>query len=224
MNIWARWEYKDFLDMVSDELAKSTAAIYMIEELALSGMTDEAFSLSQKVFDNYKARSNNVPYSVWRLVYPVYYGEYVFGYAQKSGLDPYFALAVMRQESMFNPTATSIADARGLMQIIPETGEKISLELSEKDFKPEYLYDPEVSVRFGVHHLSDLIRRQKGTYYALAGYNAGESQLKRWKDERQGRDDDMLLFTELIDYVETRRYVRKCMENYLRYRELWTNF
>ncbi len=216
---WASWEYEEFL-AENTGMHRTTAALDLIDEFSELGLTNLAYELGLDVAAHYRVNSKDVPDGILMLEYPVFFTDRLWDLGSEYAIDPLFVLSVMRQESRFDIKATSWADARGLMQVIPSTGSTIARELSISDFRTEDLYDPEISQLFGTYLLSKLIRRTGSPYTALAAYNAGETPLSRWQDF-PGAEDDMLLFTELVDYGETRRYIRKVMENYIRYSELY---
>ena len=142
-----------------------------------------------------------------RIVYPFPYRELIEKTARSRAINPYFMAALIRQESMFNPTATSAAGARGLMQVMPSTGRSLARSQGIRRFKTDMLYTPEVNVRIGAKFLADMIRTWGGrTDYVLASYNAGPSRMARWRQFPEARDAD--LFLERIPFDETRDYVR----------------
>ena len=121
--------------------------------------------------------------------------------------------AVMRQESFFDPYAVSSSKALGLMQLLKETADWVS-----KRFKIPYknLFNPKENIILGTAYLSYLLKLWKGNkILAIASYNAGPNRVKNWK-----RYEDEFLFIETIPINETRRYVRKVLENYYIYKSL----
>jgi soluble lytic murein transglycosylase len=106
------------------------------------------------------------------------------------------------------------------MQIIPATGEQIANELSwPPTYKPEDLFRPIVSVRFGAYYLGKNRDLLGGNLYAgLAAYNAGPGNAIAWKD-MAGNDPDLLV--EVIRFGETRDYIRAIYEIYSTYRSLY---
>ncbi|HET7143661.1 MAG TPA: tetratricopeptide repeat protein, partial [Anaerolineales bacterium] len=107
--------------------------------------------------------------------YGLYYSDLVIEDASVNKLDPLFVFSVIRQESLFEGFVKSSAGARGLMQIIPETGEQINFQLG---WPPNYddndLYRPDVSIAFGTHYISKNLDLLNGDLYAaLAAYNGG---------------------------------------------------
>jgi soluble lytic murein transglycosylase len=126
----------------------------------------------------------------------------------------------MKQESLFNPQATSGADARGLTQVMPSTGAEIAATLGVDGFAVNDLYRPTISIRFGSYYLAkQLASLGQNPVFALAAYNGGAGSALRWMGNDRQIDPD--LFVENIDYDETRAYVQLVMENYAYYRALY---
>jgi soluble lytic murein transglycosylase-like protein len=124
-------------------------------------------------------------------------------------VDRALLFAIMRQESGFNPNATSQAGAVGLMQLMPETAKLVSGEA-----KPN-LRDPLVSLGIGQRYIAHLLKMDTvgGDIFNLAAaYNAGPGNLQRWKSEI--RTDDPLLFVESIPSRETRLFIKRIMASY----------
>ncbi len=158
------------------------------------------------------------PKSVQRLVYPIAFPDLVKAEAERQGVDPLLLLALAYQESRFDPFALSLADARGLTQVIPPTGKGIASALNRPDFSPDDLYRPAVAVEFGAWYLANQLSTFGGDpYRALAAYNAGAGPIPRWA----AGDPD--LFLERIDYSETRSYVRQVYLHHALYRRLQNN-
>jgi soluble lytic murein transglycosylase len=134
-------------------------------------------------------------------------------------MDPLLVLALMRQESSFDPRAHSNAQAMGLMQVTPPTARSIAARLGRDDFALNDLYKPHVSVEFGTWFLGQVFREFDGRPFpALAAYNAGGGNVSRWI-ARYGDDPDVLV--ELVPFTETRSYLRIVYENYAQYRRLY---
>src|SRR5258708_6787530 len=132
-------------------------------------------------------------------------------------VDPALVYAIMRQESAFNPRATSPAGARGLMQVMPATARLIDGRLHGK---PEELYDPGVSMALGQKYVRALLENDvvQGDLIRLAAaYNGGPGNLAKWKrkqDMRGDPGDDALLFVETVPSPETRAYITRVLYNY----------
>jgi soluble lytic murein transglycosylase len=154
----------------------------------------------------------------WDCAYPEPYSAAVRTYAAADGVDLALVYGVMRQESAFNATIVSPANAYGLLQIIPDTAAKLAKAegLKPDDADEAHLVDPELNVRLGTRYLHDLVARFDGQLpLAAAAYNAGEDAVDRWKTRGQSLDVDT--FVERIPYAETRTYVIKVMGNVARY-------
>lgn len=163
--------------------------------------------------------TTQVPSLIARLRYPVYYRDLVLPAAQEHNLDPLLVFSLIRQESLFEGFATSFAAAQGLMQIIPDTGEWIALQLNWPDYQNSDVYRPYVNIAFGTFYLRYVLDLVDGVpYAALAGYNGGPGNAVQWLNI-SGQDLDM--FIQTIGFDETRRYVRRIYEQYDIYRELY---
>jgi soluble lytic murein transglycosylase len=119
----------------------------------------------------------------------------------------------MRQESGFNPRAHSSSDARGLIQIMPETGRFIAAQRGWDTFDPELLWDPEFNIDFGSWYIAYLRDQVGGDRLldVLAAYNGGPGRLGRWRDQLPTRDDD--IFVSAIPAEETRNFAHWVYEN-----------
>ncbi len=161
--------------------------------------------------------SVDAPRGVRRLSYPTAFRDAVRSGTASGQLGPLLLLSLMRQESRFDPYAVSIADARGLTQVIPSTGAEIAKVLGRVDFAPDQLYDPNLSVAFGAQYLADQIRQFDGDVFrAVAAYNAGGGAVARWAPGWTDPD----VFVESIPYSETRAYVKSIYEYHAVYRGL----
>ena len=155
-----------------------------------------------------------------RTMYPMAYTELVEACAAEYGFDPSLVYALIRTESDFNPDACSSADARGLMQMTDETFEWAQRRAGRTDLlSADQLYDPEISIRYGVYALS--LMREKYTHIPtlLAAYNAGMGQVGQWLKESRYSDDGATL--KEIPYKETRDYIDKVLDAQEMYRELY---
>lgn len=134
-------------------------------------------------------------------------------------VDPFFLHAVFRQESLFEYGVVSNAGAIGLGQIMPRTGQWIAKQMRRNNFSMEVLFDPVTNSSFSSYYLGSLIELFRGDFIlAAAAYNAGEAAAKKWRKKSGG---DPYLFTEIIGYEETRKYVRKVFLNYLSYLRIY---
>jgi soluble lytic murein transglycosylase len=154
-----------------------------------------------------------------RIRYPRAYWDLIASKANGDGLDPYLVVSLMRQESWFNPEATSVSDARGLMQLLPSTASRMVRENGLAVALPVNLYDPNLNVELGTVYLKQLLAMFNGNEIrAVAAYNAGEHAVTGWNEKFPGADDE---WVENIGYHETRDYVKRVIGNKREYRMLY---
>jgi soluble lytic murein transglycosylase len=152
--------------------------------------------------------------------FPLAYWEMIQQKAQGQELDPYLVLALIRQESLFDPQARSPAAALGLMQLLPSTAARVAKQIGVAPPSNEQLFQPEVNLVLGTQYLKDLLQRYSGDWFkAIAAYNAGEAAVDRW--DREIHTDDAEEFVERIPYLETRGYVKLVMRNHRIYKRLY---
>ncbi len=154
------------------------------------------------------------------LSYPYGYGEYIDKYGSQYGLDPLFTLAVIRQESNFQPGVGSYAGAQGLMQVMPATGRSIASQIGISDYSDSMLLDPDISIKMGSYYL----RQQLDTFdqsmvYCLGAYNGGPGAMSRWISDWGDKDPEE--FIEYITYLQTRDYIKLVLRNYWFYQMLY---
>ncbi len=138
-----------------------------------------------------------------------------------AGVDPAFALGVIRQESSFDPAAASAAGARGLMQLMPATAAMTARQLGLPAV-PALLADPAYNMRLGTAYLRRMLDQFDGSIpMAAAAYNAGPARVADWiagfGDPRTAAVD-AIDWIELIPINETRNYVQRVIENTVVYR------
>ncbi len=121
-------------------------------------------------------------------------------------------LAIARQESQFFPNDVSPAYAIGVMQIIPA----LSSDLNPK-IKPLELLEPNINVPLAISYFKKLKQNYKSPAFVAISFNAGQGYLKRLQAKNLFDMDDKLLALELIDYDETRQYVKRVLYNYIVY-------
>jgi soluble lytic murein transglycosylase len=160
-----------------------------------------------------------LPRAAQKQVYPAGWGDIVAEQSGRFGVDPLLVLAMMRQESSFDPRAQSGAQAMGLTQVMPPTARSIAGRLGRDDFALADLFKPSVSVEFGTWFLSQLLGEYKGRVFpTLTAYNAGGGNVARWL-QRFGDDPDVLV--EQIPFTETQTYLRIVYDNYFHYQALY---
>jgi soluble lytic murein transglycosylase len=136
------------------------------------------------------------------------------------GLDPLFIGALIMAESDWNPHAFSRVGARGLMQLMPETGHRLAQSLGVELTSDEQLFEPTLNLRLGVSYLRELLQRFDGRLpLAIASYNAGEQEVSKWWIKHGG--DDLDEFIANIPFRETRRYVQRVFVYYREYQRIY---
>jgi soluble lytic murein transglycosylase len=145
--------------------------------------------------------------------------------ADISGAGKALAYAIARQESAFNPSAVSPANARGLLQLLPSTAKKVASRYQMAWAEEKLVEDPAYNATLGSHYLGEQISRFNGSYIlTFAAYNAGPSRIpqwiKRYGDPRGKPIDEVVDWIENIPFTETRDYVQRVMENYQVYKSL----
>ena len=155
----------------------------------------------------------------WEASYPRAFANLVDKYGPAEGNPPWFLLSIIRKESGFLPTEVSYADARGLVQVLPETAARLAAEL-KLPFAPEQLYVPETAVRLGARYLGGLARKFGGNVALAAGaYNGGARAMMHWCDKSGARPLDE--FVELVGNDQSREYIRRVLGILARYHYLY---
>lgn len=163
----------------------------------------------------FKALKQQIGY--WQALYPFPYMETIEQWAQQRQLNPMLVIALIRQESRFEPEIESSAGAIGLMQVIPETADWVAKQVSLKDYS---LKNPVDNINIGTWYL-DYTHREytNNSMLAVASYNAGPGSVADWI-KKYGLDDPDR-FVEEIPYPETRGYVESVLGNYWNYLRIY---
>ncbi len=123
-------------------------------------------------------RSDIAESEIWRI------SEVIFEESAKRAIDPLLVLALIHVESRFQSAAVSPMGARGIMQIMPDTGKFLAETLAHEygfhpvAFRPESLDDPVLNVRLGIYYLQDLHKQFQHLNLALAAYNCGPGEVQ----------------------------------------------
>jgi len=185
---------------------------------ALGALADLALELDRP---HYAVRIAKQATRKGQVLMPAYYpvtelASYV------SAVEPALAMSIARQETELNPEAISHAGARGLMQVMPATAQKVAGWIGE-DYSPERLTaDWRYNARLGQTYLSRRIEEFGGSYVlAAAAYNAGKSRVDEWigkYGDPRLPGTDMIDWIENIPFSETRNYVQRVIEGLYVYR------
>lgn len=179
----------------------------------------EVFSLFQTQKPGVGVRG--VPLMLQKLLFPPVYQNLVLEQSRRNNVDPLLFLALMKQESAFDSNISSSAGARGLTQVMPETGRGIATNLDKPYYSPDDLFRPAVSIEFGAFYLSRRLQDFNGNpYAALAAYNGGAGNVPRWINSNPP-ERNFDAFVEGIDFYETRAYVKIIYASYAMYRQVY---
>lgn len=214
-------------DRVAAE-ARGLAAERVGEAFLIRGFPSRATALASRANAAGAVRDA----ALWQLMYPLPFAGPLRETADRERVDPLLVASVIKQESGFEPHATSRTDARGLMQVEPSTGRDLAQALSFPDFDPALLWIPPVNLALGIHHFVTGLARYPEVIRGLAAYNAGTTRVDRWStsplngklrtaDHARDPLDDVDIFVERIPFVETRDYVRAIVRNEAVYRMVY---
>lgn len=129
------------------------------------------------------------------------YDKVISHYARRYGVDPYLVKAVMAVESGFNPDIISAKGAVGLMQLMPDTANRLSSALGYS-LEKHRLSDPEMNIHLGTYLLSELAKRYRSNLeLVLAAYNAGEGNVAKYSNQ-------------IPPFNETHKYIKDVMNEY----------
>lgn len=168
-----------------------------------------------------------IGYIIWQnddfqrhYFYPDDYQNTINFYANRYGVDRDLVAGVILAESKFKPEASSSYDARGLMQLMPETAIWIARQIEDDDFTVEKLYNPKVNIKYGTWYLAELQSEfGHNEILILAAYNAGRGNVHEWIDKYHWTDD-FQNYNE-IPFPETREYVKRVLKNKQEYMRLY---
>ncbi|MEO1521046.1 MAG: transglycosylase SLT domain-containing protein [Cyanobacteria bacterium J06633_2] len=153
----------------------------------------------------------------WQALYPFPFQDIIVKWSAERRLNPVLVTALIRQESRFEPQIQSVANAAGLMQVIPSTASWISQQTGIADYD---MTNPESNINFGTWYL-DYTHREydNNSLFAIASYNAGPGSVANWINRFGFSDPDV--FVEQIPFPETKGYVEAVFENYWNYLRIY---
>jgi soluble lytic murein transglycosylase len=190
-----REEALDELEALREELSDDPLALYQLALACRSmGLYRSSIRCVRRIVHLSPVESVlEGPSFLQRLAYPIYFEELVIAEAQ--------------------------ANARGLTQVVPATGDWIAAHLGWPEYRPDDLDKPYVNVKFGAWYLAYQLQDFGNVFAALAAYNAGPGNAIRWLSAQNGSDDD--LFVEGITFAESQLYVKRIYEHYSAYNALY---
>jgi soluble lytic murein transglycosylase len=197
------------------------------DRVALARLLTSAgdFNRAQRlVVDSYSEALARGPVSgieeLWWYAWPSAFSDLVDEATKKpESVDPELVYSIMREESGYRPEVVSPVGARGLLQIMRETGADLANRRGRKKFDPDELFDPRVNIELGSYYLGELTRRFPTRLSAsIASYNAGPHVVVDWVEEDRQADDE---WVESIPYSQTRSYVKRVLRSLQAYRLLY---
>jgi len=208
------------LEIAADPDSSSWSALAEAQIYASYGETYRAMrALKRAIPQAATAPVKAVPLVYWRILFPEPWWDTIKAESAKNNLDPYLVASLIRQESEFNPSVVSYANAWGLMQLLPSVGKALAKEEGMSHFQTFQLLDPATNIRLGTRYLRQMLDRFGGVQeYALAAYNAGDSRVVDW--EAAGPYHGMDEFVESIPFTQTREYVEAILRNEETYRAI----
>jgi len=153
---------------------------------------------------------------ITELTLPLRHDDIIRQQAAEKGVPADLIAAVIYEESQFDDNVRSDADARGLMQITPDTADTIENLSGGETFVYEDLDDPDLNIRYGTFYLAYLLDKYDGDVVAaLAAYNAGEGNADAWGGAGMKLGD--------IEFPETKAYVKDVIERRVEYHKKYAD-
>ena len=173
-------------------------------------------------FQPLRGKNNAIPIELYRLLYPLYYTDLLQKHTTTYEIDPLFVAAMIREESRYNADIVSYAGAIGLMQIMPANGPEFASRLKIPRFNTKMLYNPDINIQMGSWYMKSLMDQFDNNRALVAGaYNGGPGRMRRWIKAKQIPDLDE--FIEDIGIDQTRRHIKKVIDSYIIYQQLYSN-
>lgn len=200
----------------SPRLNLAKARIYRTRQQNL-----QAFLALQKSYpDSSQMKPEELTREEWDVFYPLGHWETITREARAKSIDPYRVAGLIRQESVFDPRASSHANAYGLMQLLLATAQSTARKygITRTITKDVLLSDPQLNIALGTGYLRDQLNTFGRIEYVAAAYNAGPGRAVRWRAELPAEMDE---WAEAVPFRETRSYVQGVVRNTLQYKRLY---
>lgn len=161
--------------------------------------------------------------SILTIKYPLAYRNIIVKYSSEYNIDPYLVASIINVESRYDKLALSSKEAKGLMQIAPQTGQWASEILEIDDYSEEYLFEPDLNIRIGSWYINRLFNEFDGNLQlVLAAYNAGSGNVNKWMLDEEYCSDGTNL--KKIPFKETEDYLVRVEKNYKIYSKVYKNY
>ncbi len=155
----------------------------------------------------------------WDIFYPLTNWNDIKYWAKQRDLDPYQVAGLIRQETIFSPTAKSGANAYGLMQLLVPTAQSMARKYgSSASISGTALFDPKLNIELGTAYMRDQLTKYGRIEYMAVAYNAGPGRVVQWSKILPFEIDE---YVEEIPFKETKGYVQGVIRNAAQYRRLY---
>ena len=216
-------------DWAIDELneAKKTAPTSPKINLALArhyrwkGDNTSALIAMQKPYPDYAQMfPEEMERETWSFFYPLTNWAEIKRWSADRGLDSHQVAGFIRQETVFNPSASSPANAYGLMQLLLPTAKTVARKYNASfvPTSPADLFQPNLNIELGTAYMKDQFAKFGRVEYVAVAYNAGPGRVPQWRATLPAEMDE---FVEEIPFKETKQYVQGIIRNSAQYRRLY---
>jgi len=225
----------------ADQLAIVGAEDWALEELsAAAALAPNSPRINLAIAKIYRGRNDNVQglnylkrsypdYSQmkpeemrpdeWDVFYPLEFWDIITQESRARSLDPYQVAGLIRQETVFNPRASSSARAYGLMQLLVPTGATTARQLGvTRAITVDALFEPRLNIQLGTAYFKNQLDKYGRIEYVAAAYNAGPGRVVQWRASLPLQMDE---WQEAVPFRETRLYIQGVVRNTLQYRRLY---
>jgi soluble lytic murein transglycosylase len=215
---------REFADEELDELTRrSVGEPRRLYALSAAYVADERYHMALRIlrrsFQGSARSGGTSPREFWEMFYPLGWRDALTAAAGRASIDPFLVAAVVREESSFFPQARSRVGARGLMQLMPDTGRAVAQARQIPFPDVEVLDQPVTNLQIGTIFFGGLLREFGDARLAAAAYNAGPTRVREWWGNR--KTDDLEVWVEQIPYNETRAFVKRVMLSWQEYQRVY---
>jgi soluble lytic murein transglycosylase len=222
---WETWQLEfqnrqtpSIPEQLTDGLVRLEVGEYLDGLFMLGNLRDRILTEPDQQAQLPLLRSLRQDLRYWQALYPIPYWNEIQRWSSQHTVNPVLALALMRQESRFEPRIKSVVGATGLMQLMPETAAEVAAQVKLQKYQLE---NPDDNIRLGTWYLNSTHQTYQGnSMLAIASYNAGPGSVSQWLQTLNIQDADV--FVETIPFDETQGYVKSVLENYWNYTRLYS--
>lgn len=177
-------------------------------------------ALKESYPDYYAMTPEEMGREEWDIFYPLTHWNEIKKWGNVRNLDPYQIAGFIRQETIFNPTAKSSANAYGMMQLLIPTARTMARKYNPNlgMISASTLFDPAVNIELGTAYMRDQYDKYGRVEYVAVAYNAGPGRVVQWQKSLPLEIDE---FVEEIPFRETKGYVQGIIRNSAQYRRLY---